>query len=53
MFPTPRALPPFTCLPLDPDGPPGNACGFFGRDDELGMLNLLTPEFVAAAAREI
>ena len=45
--------PPFDSLRLDPAGPPGNAWGRFGQDDELGMLNLLTPETVAAAAREI
>jgi hypothetical protein len=46
-------LPPFESLPLKPDGPPGNAWGLFGEDDELGMLNLLTPEVVKAAATEI
>ena len=48
-----NSLPPFSSLPLDPDGPPGNAWGLFGPEDELGMLNLLTPDVVAAAAREI
>ncbi|MCJ1383318.1 hypothetical protein MMC17_006431 [Xylographa soralifera] len=46
-------FPPFTSLPLDPDGPPGNAWGLFGANDELGMLNLLTPAVVTAAAQEI
>ncbi|MCJ1285523.1 hypothetical protein MMC26_004863 [Xylographa opegraphella] len=46
-------LPPFTSLPLDPNGPPGNAWGLFGATDELGMLNLLTPAVVVAAAQEI
>ncbi|KAJ0159296.1 hypothetical protein CTA2_9968, partial [Colletotrichum tanaceti] len=36
--------------PLDPDGPPGNAWGLYGKDDRLGALNLLTPAVVAAAA---
>lgn len=45
--------PPFDALPLRKDGPPGNAWGLFGADDELGMLNLLTPANTAAAAREI
>lgn len=45
--------PPFSSLPLDPDGPPGNAWGRFGDDDQLGMLNLLTPPVIAAAAKEI
>lgn len=46
-------LPPFNALPLDTQGPPGNAWGLFGENDELGMLNLLTPDVVAAAAKEI
>ncbi|MCJ1357681.1 MAG: hypothetical protein MMC33_007677 [Icmadophila ericetorum] len=47
-----REIIPFSALPLDPTGPPGNAWGRFGPDDQLGMLNLLTPEVVASAARE-
>lgn len=43
----------FSSLPLDPNGPPGNAWGRFGLNDELGMLNLLTPAVVARAAQEI
>ncbi|KAI8282153.1 hypothetical protein K4K60_003731 [Colletotrichum sp. SAR11_57] len=46
--PPPR--PPFSSLPLDPNGPPGNAWGLYGKDDRLGALNLLTPAIVAAAA---
>ncbi|OHW98004.1 putative cyclase [Colletotrichum incanum] len=42
--------PPFSSLPLDPNGPPGNAWGLYGKDDRLGALNLLTPAVVAAAA---
>ena len=45
--------PPFSTLPLDPKGPPGNAWSRFGKNDKLGTLNLLTPNVVAAAAREI
>ncbi|KAJ5779884.1 hypothetical protein N7457_007604 [Penicillium paradoxum] len=45
--------PAFDSLPLHKDGPLGNAWGMFGDRDELGMLNLLTPENTAAAAREI
>ncbi|KAJ5448531.1 hypothetical protein N7445_003352, partial [Penicillium cf. griseofulvum] len=45
--------PVFDALPLREDGPPGNAWGMFGDQDQLGMLNLLTPENTAAAAREI
>lgn len=44
---------PFDSLPLHKDGPPGNAWFLFGKDDQCGMLNLLTPETTAAAAREI
>lgn len=44
--------PPFSTLPLTPEGPPGNAWGLYGQDDTLGALNLLTPAIVAAAARE-
>ncbi|EPE28302.1 Putative cyclase [Glarea lozoyensis ATCC 20868] len=46
-------FPPFEALPLQKSGPPGNAWGLFGDDDELGMLNLLTPETTRDAAREI
>lgn len=49
----PIKLPPFDNLPLDKSGPPGNAWGLWGPNDQLGMLNLLTPETVAAAATEI
>ncbi|KAI1842627.1 hypothetical protein JX265_012620 [Neoarthrinium moseri] len=45
--------PPFSALPLDPNGPPGNAWGLYGDLDQLGALNLLTPEVVAKAASEI
>ena len=49
----PVTLPPFDALPLDKSGPPGNAWGLWGDDDQLGMLNLITTETVAAAASEI
>ncbi|CAG2005967.1 unnamed protein product [Fusarium graminearum] len=45
--------PSFDSLPLRKDGPPGNAWGLFGENDECGMLNLLTPNVVAKAASEI
>ncbi|KAK5202996.1 hypothetical protein LTR96_011115 [Exophiala xenobiotica] len=45
--------PGFDELPLDNSGPPGNAWGLFGKDDQLGRLNLLTPDTVKAAASEI
>jgi hypothetical protein len=47
------SLPPFEALPLDKHGPPGNAWGLFGEKDEMGRLNLLTPETVKEAAKEI
>src|SRR5215831_15029916 len=44
-------LPTFDELPIKPDYPPHSAWGVFGDDDEIGTLNLLTPERVAAAAQ--
>jgi hypothetical protein len=44
------ARPPFSALPIDKNGPPGNAWGLYGPEDSLGALNILTPEVVAAAA---
>jgi len=49
-FKLPIDFPAFDDLPLDKNGPPGNAWGLWGANDELGMLNLLTPEVVATAA---
>ncbi|KAH8726437.1 putative cyclase-domain-containing protein [Phaeosphaeriaceae sp. PMI808] len=45
--------PPFSDLPIDKNGPPGNAWGLYGKDDELGALNTITPDTVKAAAQEI
>ncbi|PMB72349.1 hypothetical protein BM221_002452 [Beauveria bassiana] len=47
------ARPSFDSLPLRKDGPPGNAWGLYGEDDELGTLNLLTPDITTSAAKEI
>jgi len=47
----PERLPVFDELPIKPDYPPHSAWGVFGDDDQIGTLNLLTPERVAAAAR--
>ncbi len=44
-------LPSYGELPVTPDAPPGSAWGVFGRDDQLGTLNLLTQERRAAAVR--
>lgn len=49
----PSSRPPFADLPLDKNGPPCNAWGLYGKDDELGALNLITPDTVKAAAKEI
>lgn len=49
--PTPTPL--FSSLPLQKDGPRGNAWGLFGKNDELGMLHRLTPETTLAATKEI
>lgn len=43
-------LPRYQDLPIRPDLPRGSAWGVFGDDDQLGTLNLLTPDRVAAAA---
>jgi len=45
-------IPSFDDLFCDPKGPKGNAWGLFGNND-LGMLNLLTPEVVKEASRDI
>jgi hypothetical protein len=45
--------PPFNSVPFRKEGPPGNAWSLYGSSDELGSLNLLTPETVIAAAKEI
>jgi hypothetical protein len=47
----PERLPTFDELPIKPGAPPHSAWGLFGDDDQIGTLNLLTPERVAAAAR--
>ncbi|KAF9891034.1 hypothetical protein FE257_005293 [Aspergillus nanangensis] len=48
----PTQIPTFDNLTLDPKGPPGNTWGLHGPGNELGMLNLLTPETVRQAASE-
>lgn len=45
--------PSFEALPLHPDNPPYSAWGLYGEDDELGTLNLLTPDHVLEAKSEI
>lgn len=45
------ARPPFDCLPLRQNDPPFSAWGLYGDHDQLGTLNLLTPENTLAAAK--
>lgn len=45
--------PSFDALTIDPAGPPGNAWGLWGKDDELGMLNHLTTEVAIRASQEV
>jgi hypothetical protein len=47
----PVQLPCFDELPIKPEYPAHCAWGVFGEDDQIGTLNLLSPERVAAAAR--
>ena len=44
-------LPSHKDLPVKAGAPAGSSWGLFGDDDQLGTLNLLTPERVAAAAK--
>ncbi|KAL3493360.1 hypothetical protein BJX62DRAFT_249749 [Aspergillus germanicus] len=48
----PADYPSFNSLPVAKKGPPGNAWGLWGPDDQLGTLNLLTDELVQRAAAE-
>lgn len=43
----------FDDLPLQESGPPLNAWGQFGDIDELGRLNLITPEVVKRGLEEV
>ncbi|KAH3962055.1 hypothetical protein HBH51_178940 [Parastagonospora nodorum] len=47
-----KPYPEFASLPVDKNGPRGNAWGLWGPDDQLGTLNHLTAERVRAAAAE-
>ncbi|RMZ24925.1 hypothetical protein D0859_11025 [Hortaea werneckii] len=42
----------FDELPLDKNGPHGNAWGKWGSNDQIGTLNFLTEDVVAKAARD-
>jgi kynurenine formamidase len=50
-MPDDRPLPRYADLPVRPGAPPRSAWGLWGDDDQLGALNLLTPERIAGAAR--
>jgi hypothetical protein len=43
----------FEQLPVQKDGPPFNAWGLYGDKDELGRLNLITPEAIKRGRDEI
>jgi kynurenine formamidase len=47
---TPARLPTYAELRARTDAPPGTSWGIFGDDDQLGTLNLLTPELARASA---
>ena len=47
---SPAALPTYRELLARPDGRSGTSWGLFGAKDELGTLNLITPEHVQASA---
>lgn len=47
------SIPLFQQLPLMKDGPPFNAWGLYGSDDELGSLNLITPEAIRRGAKAV
>lgn len=47
----PDPLPTFDQLPAIDGAPPHSAWWLFGRDDQVGLFNLQTPERIAAAAR--
>lgn len=47
----PERIPSYAELLHRADGPPGSSWGVFGEEDELGMLNFLTPEVTRDAAQ--
>jgi kynurenine formamidase len=44
-------LPSYRELPIKEGAPPGSSWGVFGDDDQVGTINLLTPDRALAAAR--
>src|SRR5690348_16036748 len=49
----PERIPTYAELPIVDDAPPKSAWGVFGRDDQLGTLNFVTPERRLAASRAV
>jgi hypothetical protein len=47
-----NGIPLYQDLPLQNGDPPYSAWGLYGANDQLGMLNRLTDERVAAAAKD-
>ncbi len=47
----PDPLPAFDQLPVADGAPPQSGWWLFGKDDQVGLFNLQTPERIAAAAR--
>lgn len=43
----------FDELPLNEGDPPYSAWGLFGKDDELGRINIITPEVTKRASSEV
>ena len=46
-------LPDYDELPISPDKPPRSAWGVWGDDDEVGAINLLTPDRVLAGVGRV
>jgi kynurenine formamidase len=51
--PVPASMPAYDELPIRESAPAGSAWGVFGEADQLGTINLLTPERVMQAANFI
>jgi len=47
----PLEIPKYSDLPIRPDLPPNSSWGLWGDEDDVGTVNFLTPERVAAAAK--
>ncbi len=52
-MPVPDRLPSYAELPSKPGKPPRSAWGVFGDDDQVGCVNLMTPEKALEAARAV